>query len=107
MIYICKKYQPVNRPPPKTHTFTGYYRQLTDIVLKHASSIQQNAKSLKAKILHLKIGPCGNGARRGDGNKLRCSRYVLSGEVGDDAVDEVLAHDDCSDRLPIGSVLTE
>lgn len=40
-------------------------------------------------------------ARRG------CSRDVLGGEVGHDAVDEVLAHDDGADRLPVGRVLAE
>lgn len=39
--------------------------------------------------------------------KLRCSRYVLSGEIGDDAVDEVLPHDDRTDRLPVRRVLAQ
>lgn len=36
-----------------------------------------------------------------------CSRDVLGGEVGDDAVDEVLAHDDGADGLPVGGVLAQ
>lgn len=38
-------------------------------------------------------------------NKRRCSRYVLGGEIGDDAVDEILSHDDSADRLPVGGIL--
>lgn len=41
----------------------------------------------------------------GQGRGVNRSRYVLSGEVGDDAVDEVLPHDDGSNGLPIGCVL--
>ncbi|CAH2087079.1 unnamed protein product [Euphydryas editha] len=37
----------------------------------------------------------------------RCSRDVLGGEVGDDAVDEVLAHDDGADGLPVRGVLAQ
>lgn len=40
-------------------------------------------------------------------NKRRCSRYVLGGEIGDDAVDEILSHDDGADRLPVRGVLAE
>lgn len=39
--------------------------------------------------------------------QARCSRYVLGREVGHDAVDEVLSHDDGSNRFPVGRVLAE
>lgn len=35
------------------------------------------------------------------------SRDILGGEVGNDAVDEVLPHDNRTDSLPVGRVLTE
>lgn len=40
-------------------------------------------------------------------NKRRCSRYVLGGEIGDDAVDEILPHDDGADGLPVRRILPE
>lgn len=47
--------------------------------------------------------------RWGEGtvSSRQCSRDVLGGEVGHDAVDEVLAHDDGADGLPVGGVLAQ
>ena len=49
---------------------------------------------------------CRGRGRVGAGKQV-CSRDVLGGKVGDDAVDEVLAHDDGADGLPVGGVLAE